>query len=56
MFEGFWFANALKGLALNGLDQSVDTIEDFTVAFLPVEVILPGVGRKNEPHSSSSRV
>ena len=47
MLEWFWFAKALKGLALNVLDQGIDAIEDFAVALLPVEVIFPGVSGEN---------
>jgi len=55
VFEGFRFANSLVGQALNVTDQGVDPGGDLFVGFLPVEIVIPGMGGKDQLQSASSR-
>jgi len=54
MFQGFRFANTLKRVAFSFLNESVDTVKNFLISFLPIDVIVPGMIRKNELHSINS--
>jgi hypothetical protein len=54
VFQRFRFSNTLKRLSFYFLNEGVDTVENFLVGFLPIEVIVPGMVRKNEYHSISS--
>lgn len=54
MFERFGFSNTFKWITSDLLDKAIDSLKDFFVNFLSVQVILPGIVRKNELHSISS--
>jgi len=55
VFEGFRFADALVGHALNVANQGVDPGGNFFVDLLPVEIVVPGMGGKDQLQSASSR-
>ena len=50
MPQGFWLTNATEGITLNLTDQTINPLQQFAVAALPVEVVLPGFGGKNQEH------
>lgn len=52
--QWFGLADALERLALDFLDQGVDAQEHLAVGLLPVEIILPTVFGKDQPHPASS--
>jgi hypothetical protein len=43
LFQGFWFANALKRGSLSVSDDLVDTFEGFSALGLPMEIIRPSL-------------
>ena len=51
VLKGLGLARALKRGAHDLFDQVVDSLEDFLVRALPVEIIIPGVIRENDLHS-----
>ena len=53
--QGFGFADALEGLALDFLDEGIDSQEHLAVGLLPVKIILPGVLREDALHLASVR-
>ncbi len=55
MLQGLGLANALERGTLDLLDENIDTLEDFSVRALPIEIIFPGVLGENELHSNSPR-
>jgi hypothetical protein len=55
VFEGFRFANSLIGHALNVANQGVDPGGDLFVGFLPIEIVVPGMGGKDQLQSASYR-
>ncbi|KXS51878.1 MAG: hypothetical protein AWU57_3737 [Marinobacter sp. T13-3] len=54
MFERFRFTDTFERFALGFLDQLVDSIKDFFISFLPVQIVFPGVLGEDEFHSRSS--
>ena len=56
VFKRFWFAGPLERLMHDLTDQPVDAFKHLPVGLLPVEVVLPGVPRKDQLHSASLRV
>jgi hypothetical protein len=55
MLQGFRLAEAFKGSALRVFDEGIDAVEDFAVGLLPIEILLPGMFREDEFHSTNSR-
>ena len=51
MFKRFRFANAFKWISLNFFNEHIDTAQYLFVGFLPKKIIIPGMIRKDEPHS-----
>jgi hypothetical protein len=43
VFERFGFTNTLKRIAFCFLDEGADTVKDFFVRFLPIDIIAPGM-------------
>jgi hypothetical protein len=54
VFEGLRFAESLKRRAGDVLDQVIDPLEELSIGALPIEVVVPGVFRKDDLHSISS--
>ncbi len=52
MLEGFELAGALKWGTAGFLDQGMNPLEKFVIGGLPVEIILPGLFRKNQLYSA----
>ncbi len=55
VFQRFRLTDALERLALDFFDQLVDAFKNGFVGGLPVEVAVPGIGRKGDFHSINSR-
>ncbi len=54
VLKRFGFTNTFKRIAFGFLNESIDTMEDFFISFLPIDIVIPGVVRENELHSISS--
>ena len=54
VFKWFRFSNTLKWISFRFFDEGVDTMKNLFIGFLPKEIIIPGVVRKDELHSISS--
>jgi hypothetical protein len=54
VFEGFRFAHSLEWFSFGLLDKLVDSVQDFFVGFLPVQIVFPSVLGEDEFHSRSS--
>ena len=55
VLEGFGFAGAGEGVTHDLMDEPIDAVEHLPVGLLPVEIVLPGMLRKDEFHSESFR-
>ncbi len=54
MFKWFRFSNTLKWISFRFLDEGIDAPKNLFIGFLPKDIIIPGVVRKDELHSKSS--
>ena len=54
MFKWFRFSNTLKWISFRFFYEGIDTTKKLFIGFLPKEIIIPGVVRKDELHSKSS--
>lgn len=54
MFKRLRFSNTLKWISFRFFDEGIDTTKNLFIGFLPKEIIIPGVVRKDELHSKSS--
>lgn len=54
VFKGLRFANTFERFSLGLFDQLVDSVKNFFVGFLPVQIVFPGVLGEDEFHSRSS--
>jgi hypothetical protein len=54
MFKGLWLTTTFERLAFGFLNQFVDSIQNFFVGLLPVQIVFPGVLGEDEFHSRSS--
>jgi len=55
MLQRLRLSDALERRADDVSDQEIHSLEKLSVGFLPVEIILPGMLREDEIHSTSSR-
>lgn len=53
--EGFGLAGSGERGAAGFLDECVQAVQHLAIMGLPMEVILPGLSREDDPHSASSR-
>ena len=53
MLERFGLANASVWISYNLFDQQIDSRNHLRIGLLPIKIILPGLGSKNEIHAPS---
>ena len=53
MFKWFRFSNTLKWISFRFFDEGIDTTKNLFIGFLPKEIIIPRVVRKDELHSET---
>jgi hypothetical protein len=53
--EMLGLSNSLIPVSLNVTDKVIYSQVDFSICFLPIAIVFPGVLRENEPHSISPR-
>ena len=54
MFKWFKFSNTLKWISFRFIDEGFDAPQNLFIGFLPKDIIIPGMVRKDELHSKSS--
>jgi len=54
MLKCFRFSNTLKWISFRFFYEGINATKNFLICFLPKEIIIPGVVRKDELHSKSS--
>ena len=55
VLQGLGFSDSLEGRTLDIFDELIDSVEDFSVGALPIQIIFPSMLGKDQIHSISSR-
>jgi hypothetical protein len=55
MFQSLGLSQPLEWGTLNILDERIYSLENGFVGFLPIQIVIPAIGRKYQVHSLSSR-